>query len=213
MRRKRTEVEVAEKVVAWLEDLKWEVYQEVPVGAGVADIVAVQGPVQWVIETKTGMSMQLLKQLDSRIGCAHMVSAAVPYGARSEIPYRLLKALGVGLLLLYCGEVQERLRPTFFRRIARPIELHESQKTFAKAGSPGGSHWSPFKTTSREVIGWVTANPGCTLRDMLTNVRHHYDGLASAKRNIVHWIDAGVIPGIRVERGGREIRLFPEANG
>ncbi len=209
MKNTQSEKDLAAHVVAWLHDHQWEVYQEVPVAGGVADIVAVQGPVRWIIETKLSMSIQLLAQLDKRVGYAHMVSAAIPARVRREAPYRLLKALGVGLLTVSGGYIDERLRPVFLRK-ALDIELHEEQKTFCEAGSAGGGHWTPFKQTARAVVAHVCANPGCTLKEMLPRIQHHYGSTASANHCIVMWIQQKVIKGIRIDRSGNAIKLYPE---
>lgn len=205
-----SEQELAERVVQWLHDYGWEVYQEVPVGNGVADIVAKQGPVIWLIETKMSMSIQLLKQLDDRIGYAHMLSAAVPVRKRGDAPFRLLKKLGAGLLAVYgYGQINEYLRPQFFRKV-RGIELHEQQKTFCNAGSSSGGHWTPFKETSRNVIQFVHWRPGCTMAELIQGITHHYGNNTAANRNILTWIQAGVIKGIRIDESTRPYKLYPE---
>lgn len=205
----KSEKQLAEAVIWWLKDQQWEIYQEVPVGNGVADIVAKRGPVMWLIETKLSMSFQLLKQLDDRVGSVHMTSAAIPIGVRRNIPHKLLRALGVGLINVYGGgQTQEPLRPRFFRKIAG-VELHEEQKTFCSAGSCSGGHWTPFKETARNVRWYVERHPGCTLNDMLTNIRHHYANTASAKASIAYWIQDGAIKDIRVDRSEGSMKLYP----
>ena len=51
--KKIKETEIAEIVIDWLEKQHWDVYQEVPVNSGFADIFAVRNGLVWVIETKT----------------------------------------------------------------------------------------------------------------------------------------------------------------
>ncbi len=204
-----SERELAAAVVAWLRDLRWEVYQEVPVGCGVADIVAKQRAVTWLIETKLSMSIQLLKQLDDRVGHAHMTSAAVPVGARRAVPYKVFKALGAGLITVWPGGiVNERLRPQFFRRVAG-VELHEEQKTFCNAGSSSGGHWTPFRQTARNVQAYVSHNPGCSMSQLLAGIKHHYRKESVANSSIVAWIEDGVIKGVRVDRSQRPMKLYP----
>ncbi len=204
-----SEKEMAEIVVQWLLNHRWEVYQEVPVGTGVADIVAKQGPVTWLIETKLSMSMQLLHQLDDRVAHANLVSAAIPPRARKNAPYKLLRTIGAGLITVF-GEswVREELRPRFYRKTAK-IELHEEQKTFSKAGSQSGGCWTPFKDTTRNVQVYVRNNPGCTMSEMLAKIKYHYSSISVANSSIVSWIEADVIKGIRIDRSKRPLKLYP----
>lgn len=66
MRATVTEQQVAEIVVAWLESLGADVYQEVECGTGVADIVARIGAELWIVEVKTSLSLALLCQAMER---------------------------------------------------------------------------------------------------------------------------------------------------
>jgi hypothetical protein len=211
MKDRMSEEHLARIVIEWLRSFQWEIYQEVPVGHGVADIVAMNGPLQWVIETKTGMSMQLLKQLDDRMGTANLVSGAIPRTYRAEAPTGLLQKMGVGLLLVRGERVEERLRPQFLRR-APKITLNEEQKTFAAAGSPGGGHWTPFKETARNVLQCVSYRPGCTMKELIARIKHHYSSPSAADANILRWIDAGVIKGVRVDRSTRPLKLYPNGD-
>ena len=56
------ELELAKSVVEWLQDQHWEVYQEVQRYSTTADIVAVQGPLVWVVECKTSLSIGVMLQ-------------------------------------------------------------------------------------------------------------------------------------------------------
>lgn len=206
----KTEKELAEIVVRWLEDQHWEVYQEVPVGSGIADIVAKQGKVLWLIETKLSMNLQLINQLDDRVGSAHMTSAAIPIGTRRYVPHNLFRKLGVGLITVWgnYADPEQKIRPRFFRKIIG-IELKEEYKTFSKAGSKSGGCWTPFKETSRNVASFVTRHPGCTMKEMLAGINHHYASLTSANVCIVNWIEQEVIKGVRIDRSEKTMKLYP----
>jgi len=56
------ETDLAERVINWLEDQHWEIYQEVQFRGygGIADIVAVRAGYLWIIECKTSMTFTLL---------------------------------------------------------------------------------------------------------------------------------------------------------
>lgn len=60
----KSETDLAEKVVEWLQAQQWEVFQEVQLDSfgRIADIVAVSGPLLWVIECKTSQSFAVFEQ-------------------------------------------------------------------------------------------------------------------------------------------------------
>ena len=76
------EADLAKVVVSWLNEQHWDVYQEVQIHGfgGVADIVAVQGPLVWVIECKTSLSLTVMEQ--ASVWRVHFRSVAVPTGVR-----------------------------------------------------------------------------------------------------------------------------------
>ncbi|HBD94493.1 MAG TPA: hypothetical protein DC057_10030, partial [Spirochaetia bacterium] len=74
--KKIKETEIAEIVIDWLEKQHWDVYQEVPVNSGFADIFAVRNGLVWVIETKTSLSFDVMEQAFRRE--VHYRSVAVP---------------------------------------------------------------------------------------------------------------------------------------
>lgn len=59
-----SEVELARAVIQWLDHQHWDVYQEVRVGprGRIADIIAVRGPLTWVIECKKALGLEVLTQ-------------------------------------------------------------------------------------------------------------------------------------------------------
>jgi len=217
----KTETELAEPVVAWLEDLGWEVFQEVEAHSGGprADLVARRGPVIWAIEVKRSLSLKLLGQGHAWKQWAHRVSIAFPAGKRSASApaLRLAKLDGLGLIEVYRptghGNVWERERGEFRRRIVRPPRLTEAHKTYAKAGNADGRRWSPFKATCENIRDVVAKTPGLTITEVVERVEHHYASPKSARGSLLTWARAGKLDGV-VARGGSKAegawRLYPE---
>jgi hypothetical protein len=56
------EAEIGEAVVAWLEAQHWDVYQEVKIYSGIADIIAVKGNLLWAIELKKSLTLKVMEQ-------------------------------------------------------------------------------------------------------------------------------------------------------
>lgn len=106
------ETELAAKVVAYLEADGWTVYQEVLVGPGVADIIALREagrsiPLIRHIECKTTLSVDLVAQATDalRTHHAHFVEVAIPKRSRTtrgqSFLRRTLREHGVGMLEVY----------------------------------------------------------------------------------------------------------------
>lgn len=203
------ETELAAHVVAWLESDSWDVYQEVDG----ADIVAVRGPVLWVVECKTSMGFAVLGQAMARRAEAHCVWVATPYRKSDRAVVRsFCSYAGVGWIEVFRdGRTNVRERPEFNRRATSRLRglLRPEHKTYAKAGSPTGRAWTPYKETCRSLLLVVSSRPGIPLRDAVKSVKHHYGSDSSAVRTLVKRIESGAVPGVRAERSGKSFLLFP----
>jgi hypothetical protein len=217
----QTEVELAAPVVAWLEDLRWDVYQEVSAYGRTADIVAVQGPLIWVVEAKRSLSLAVLDQAWHWRTWAHYVSVAVPVSKRpiSAFAGRCLAQEGIGLikaknpaLTVWERPVIELMPAKLHRQIVEGLreKLDPAQKTYAQAGSRNGA-WSPFKGTCDRLRHYVQAQPGATLKEAVGAIKTHYQTPGAARASLARWIHEGVVPGVRCERDGRVLRLYPAA--
>ena len=147
-----TEQELAEPIVAWLQQEGWDVYQEVElyVGGPIVDIVAKQNDVLWAIECKLSMTATLCGQAYRLRGLSrfHLVSVAVPKGSGSYSQTFLrqgLKAAGIGTMHLGFDLTTNDPNPYIHQKANHvstsdlvPFELNEAQKTWAKAGNAEG---------------------------------------------------------------------------
>ena len=184
----RRETELAAPVVQWLRKRGWTVYQEVSAGFGLADIVAVKSEKVWVIECKLSVTFHLVGQARRWLPCAQEVSVAVPYemlyrrGMRAA--FECLGALGVGVVLVdNCSggrprvDVEKESKNTKYDPEISQRHLlsclHERQQNYAPAGS-AGQHWTPFKETVENLKAHVAAHPGCTMREAVSQIQHHY---------------------------------------
>jgi len=222
-----SEVELARVVVTHFEAMGWDVYQEVPIPGGIADIVAVLGPRVALIECKLHLSLDLLAQLRRRRGQAHLLYAATPqpsskrgYSEGRAMAEWVLGQLGVGLL-----EVRRSYREhgtSWICKVERDAallrraetdkirsSLRPEHKTYAAAGSPNGGVWTPFRATCTELASFVAAHPGCSMREAIDGIRHHYVSDVSARSALGGWIERGKVPGVRAELDGRRKRLYP----
>ena len=206
------ETDLAKKVIAYLQDAGWNIYQEVQGPGGRADIVAVQNNIIQVIECKLSFSAALLEQAWSWQPFAHYVQCAVPQ-LRGTKGSRVLQSFaqdkGIGVLAFSYTSVHAVVGAKLNRKaLTKRIELHEQQKTFAEAGNAHSNFWSPYRQTCLDWTQFVALHPGCTLKE-LVKYGHHYKTDSAARSSMIAHIQWGRIKGIRAERNGKTWHLFP----
>lgn len=220
---KVSEQDIAAVVVAWLEALGADVYQEVTVSGGVADIVARLGAEIWIVEVKTSLSLALLTQAMERRRLCHRVYVAAPYSRNFRDVGELCKAIGIGLLQVsprmndwdnaeygYGAPSIETIadsRRWNTRPVALAKKLVPEHKTHARAGAPGGAgRWTPWRNTIEALARVVRRSPGVTIKDAVAEIQHHYVSAAGARASLAKWCREGAVPGVRIEDGAR---LYP----
>lgn len=207
------ETEVAARLVKWLIEQGWEVYQEVPMGfSAVVDIVAVKRDpkIAWLIEVKTSINHQLFRQATNRqMFHSPNVSVAVPYPKRfTKIREEYIESLrkrGIGFIHIYengmisivhkYSDEPEDNRSRFNKHCMntydRLFNLNEEFKTFCPAGSSGG-YLTPFKITCSNIVDYVREHPGCTLKEAVENIEHHYSTDGGAVSSLSSWGVRGI---------------------
>lgn len=202
------ETDLAKQIVEWLQEQHWEVYQEVLRYSTTADIVAVQGPLVWVIECKTTLSIGVMLQASRWM--THFRSVAVP-SARHSRPrnaaFQVARShFKVGVITVsphsfaYSDTaIEEEVAAPYmreYRELALRLRdtLEPEHKTFAPAGSADGKKWTPYKRTIRDVRSFLEKNPGSTMRQIQEDIgRGHYASPASMRGNLgkalEHWED------------------------
>ena len=214
------EQELAARVIEYLKEDHWDIYQEVVCPGGVADIVAVRGNLKWVIECKLSVSMTLLGQAIERQPYFHYTSIAIPNTRRDNASYRFihqfLRWKGIGLFEVNPPCYHEvmnyaRLEPKLFRKAKTDvIKLYEEQKDMVGAGACHGGYFTPFKRTCRNVQEVVKKEPGITLKELINKADHHYSSNSTAKQSIRYYIEIGVIDGIEMKKDGKFLRFYPK---
>lgn len=208
------EEDYAALVVVWLRDLRWEVYQEVEAGEGIADIVAVQGPLVWVIEVKKQFGIEVVGQAARWSGCANLLSVATGVSGRRYSAGRCfledaMRHRGIGWIRVAVdgleSPVHELVHPRLHRRTSKLLrqKLREEQKIFAKAGNALGHRFTPFKQTCGRVLKYVTLHPGCSMGELLGGVDTHYNRVSTARSCLSRWIRSGVVPGVSFGEDGK----------
>jgi len=219
------ETDLAREVITWLIDQQWEVYQEVmPVPGGpVADIVAVQGRLVWIIECKNTFGLSVIEQAYNWRGRVHFVSVAVPVSNRNThrehgMAGRIVRTFGIGHISVRSpgkyAEVRQEIEPRFNRtvKVSSLLKiLTPEHKTFAEAGNNRGERWSPFQQTCTYLRRVVEQQPGLTMRDAVGSIKTHYSSPATARACLLRWVEAGIVEGVRLEREDNQLKLYPQA--
>lgn len=227
----KTETELCKPIISWLIDMKWEVYQEVQIQAfgAIADIVAVQNKITWIIEAKRTLSLSLLGQAADWICFANYISIATPRTKSNRqsagVVFDFLKRYGIGRLIVSQEknwrkeqrleyEVEERVPAKLHRAASRGKNwirdsLCEEHKTFAEAGNSDGLRYSPFKGTCKALANFVQNNPGATLKETIEGIQHHYATAASARGSLSKWIRLGKVAGIELRKERGKVYLYP----
>lgn len=214
MRARPPETAVAAAVVAWLEQLGADVYQEV----GDIDIVAdgVDGEL-WVVETKVSPSLAVLTQAMKRTPDASRVIVATTYTAGFFDFQTICGALGLGLLRVDVADEYHTERVTSHglgkvwntTPTALRAELRPEHKTHARAGTNRGGSFTRFRQTCTDLSAAARAEPGITLNAAIAKTKHHYAHAASARQHLTDAIERGLLPGIELAGAGRHARLVP----
>lgn len=216
----KTEAELAAVIVEWLAAQGWEVHQEVSSSGGNprADVVGRYGCVTWVIETKLSLSLCLLEQAAHWTRYSNYVSIAFPYSrlrGHSLFLRNSLKMMGIGYLAVRPEEEAKSLRQSLEPRLNRKLvnrklwRLLDAHENLVDAGTPDGGYWTPFKETTQALREFVAKNPGCTMKQAVDGIEHHYRKNQTAVSCLRGYLRDGVIKGIRLEENGRAWRLFP----
>lgn len=225
-----SEEQFAEIVIQWLEKNGWEVFQEVqPYGNGNrADIVAKKEDKYWIIETKLDFGFKVMNQADEWKNYANYVSIAVPYVRHSPFREKLCKLLNIGVIAIttgYCyswpdnNRISSEDKQYGITELVKPNEqeithkklitsLTEKHKTFAKAGNNYGARITPFSTTVDLLYTYVKEHNGCTLKEAIKNIKHHYSTINSAMTCLRERIQDNTIKKLSIEKDTKGWKLF-----
>lgn len=213
---------LAEVVVERLKADGWEVFQEVQVFSTIADMVARKDSKLWIIETKTTLNLDVLGQAYDWRGFADKVSVAVPASRRSRgrnFAYEVCKQYKIGIITVSPNMTfnkspwwyiesdyeNDKVDPVLRKRLESSLtELH---KTWSKAGSQSGGHLTPFKLTEMNIQDYVRKNPGCTIKDVISNIQTHY---ANPTAGVCGAVSKGWIKNVVAKKEKNKFKLYYE---
>lgn len=204
------ETELAQKFVEYLSC--FDLYFEVDFRRSV-DIVAIEGNISMAFEVKTTFNFKVLEQAVENAKHFHYSYICVPNFFDSMFQRQLCRDYGVGLLVYeksYSHQVEERISPRLNRHAsisALKKRLSEENKKSIPGSKNGASgKITSFGVTVENLCFYVRRHPGCTIKEAIESISHHYSSPQSARSNILRWIKEGVIDGVTIEDG----KIFPK---
>lgn len=208
-----TEVELAKEFADYLSC--YDLYFEVNGGGGCVDIVAIT-PTKLAIayEVKTSFNFKVIEQALRNKPFFHMSYIAVPYSHLLWIQQKICRDYGIGLIRYnpngYKYKIEEVIKPILNRKaMTKYLRLHEYQKRSIPGTASNGDRITPFKITVENIGEYVRRHPGCSMKEMISNIDHHYHRDSGAMTSIYKWLNAGIISNVNLING----KLFLAPSG
>lgn len=212
----QSEAELGTAVLGWLSQQGWDVFPEVTSGGGDvrADLVAVCGPLLWVVECKMAFGLPVLAQADRWRGRAHYVSIAVPgmpKGDAAGFGREVARERGIGVIVAHPprwdGDRSEwRVQAPALNRRASVGRLrgllHVGQKAFT-AGAQSG-FYTPYQGTCQALRELLDSRPeGMPVKEAIDALKgqHHYSSDSTARASLSKWVRWGHVPGVALVEG------------
>ena len=200
------ETELAQKFVEYLKI--YDLYFEVDYYRSV-DIVALNGNISIALEVKTSFNFKVFEQALENRNHFNYSYIAVPDFKDDSIQRKLCEDYGIGLLAYDSkrgyGDVREYVHPKLNRHVDNnklKSRLHERNKRSLPGSKSGDSEKiTAFGVTVENAVRYVKRHPGCTLKEMVDSIPHHYGSNALAKSNLYQWIHKGVIKELALDHG------------
>ena len=85
--------------------------------------------------------------------------------------------------------------------------VHDGHKAF-KAGAQG-KRWSPYRQTVDLLVKHVEGDPGCTVKDAVKQIKHHWSSNRVAVRKLVDLIRKGSIKELTYDLNSGVMKMFP----
>ncbi|MFA5526431.1 MAG: hypothetical protein WC992_06350 [Acholeplasmataceae bacterium] len=217
-----TEQEMAAHVVEALARDGWEVYPEVRPRQDWprADIVAVMGRRVMVVETKLQLNLTVTGQAWRWQPWAHWVYVATSpprLGSQRSVGQPVLDCFlrqkGIGQMLVDILCDKPRVAVSSPAGINRTAVTHylldtvcEQHRAYA-AGNARQEYYTPFRETRQRLVRYVTQNSGCTLKEAIAAIAHHYKKDSTAAACLAKWVRDGVIDELELCRNGKRWEL------
>jgi hypothetical protein len=218
---KYSEADLAEKIINFLESLGWISYKEVSIkgkGGGIrSDSYFIKKVGDEIVETmsletKLNFSLKVIEQADKWKSHANRCYICIPAPKRNQrksfqFGIKVCKQLNIGIFEVNMGNgsVNELNAPTASKNPKLP-PLYEQQRS-SVAGNDKGSFITAFKVTVINLDEYMQDKDGIELKDLVSNIKHHYKNEKSAISTIQKYVNDGVIKGYCIKKEDKKILI------
>ena len=199
------ETELAQYFIEYLSC--YDLYFEVGALSGCVDIVALSGKIMIAYEVKTSFNFKVIEQAVGNKQAFHYSYVCVPYAKDNYFQIKICEDYGIGVLVYnqygrynIKHDILEKVPAKLNRHaITKHNRLHEYQKRSIAGCASSGDRITPFKITVENMLRFVRVHPGCTIKEMMSGISHHYGSDKAAISTTYQWLNKGVIKGIELK--------------
>lgn len=215
-----SEAELAAAFRKWkgLEGFTHHPEVEIVRGEAIVDLVLVKGRFAAGFEFKTTLSADVIRQAFFWTQHADKVSIVVPAPrGKRNIEKRMkimpvLQQLGLGLIQMPDAETVEVVLEAMRQPAGRSAKLIEmcrpEHDELGTPGSPGGGQrFTRFSLTVRNLQFYVHANPGCTIKEAVRHIEHHWQSKSLAIQRLQAMAHEGKLDGIQTMESVGQLAL------
>lgn len=200
-----SEKTIAVSVQNWLLSQNWDCFPEAQIRhrGPRADIIAIKGPLMWVLETKLSLNLQVIEQALRWKGLGALyttVAVLKPKRKRqnrftwySDFVDRFFRQEGLGLILIDNENlsISEVIEPRLHRynyprskRIVKQLDPRMKQYLPGSSGKEGYS--SPYRRTMENALKYIQQKNSCSINDLLNNIETHFRIRTKARRFLIN---------------------------
>ncbi len=220
---KYTEADLAKIIVDYLENLGWIAYKEVSIkgkGGGIrSDSYFIKKDIDGNIietmslETKLSFSLKVIEQAEKWMTHANRSYICIPAPKRNirksfQFGVKVCKKMNIGIFEVNMSNhsIKELNSPTMAKNTKIP-PLYEQQRE-SEAGNNKGCFITSFKVTVINIEDYMKDKESIELKELISNIKHHYKNDNSASNTIQKFIKEDVIKGYVIKKEDKKIILF-----
>jgi hypothetical protein len=219
---KYTESDLAEKIIKYLESNGWTSYKEVSMRGCGGDVRSDSYFIKkngediietMALETKMSFSLKVIEQSDKWKAYSNTAYVCIPSPKRATrkgllFGLKVCKSLNIGVfeVNMDTGIIKELNTPIPNKNSKIP-PLYEQQRN-SIAGNNKSSFITSFKVTVMNIEEYMKDKDGIELKDIISNIKHHYKNNKSALNTIKKMINENIIKGFFLKKEDNKILIF-----
>ena len=128
------------------------------------------------VEMKKSLNVKVLSQAMDNVSTSHYAYVAVPYVKGLRYSWKVLRKLGLGLIVVKGGKATISLKAPNNnprRTLIKRIMPHHSKTV---GGKKTGENPTAYSETMQRVVKYLKDNPMSSIDDIFNNVETHYTG-------------------------------------